>query len=175
MTFFNLALHPSCVTLAASTVAVMVERSGSEVLLRYDLSDPTDVAWPEAAAPGRADELWRFTCFELFLVHDNGERYVEFNFSPSGRWAAYAFDGYRSDMADLAMRREPIVTRIRGGVDVVCPIDDLPRGDFRMGLSAVIKQTDGTKSYWALAHAPGPPDFHNPACFTATLPPPPGA
>ena len=41
-----------------------------------------------------------------------------------------------------------------------------------LGLTAVIEAKDGTKSYWALAHAPGPPDFHNPDCFIATLPAP---
>ncbi len=44
--------------------------------------------------------------------------------------------------------------------------------DWTLALSTVIEATDGTKSYWALAHAPGPPDFHNPDCFTATLPAP---
>ncbi len=46
----------------------------------------------------------------------------------------------------------------------------------RLGLSAVIEETDGTKSYWALAHpAEGPPDFHHPDCFALTLPAPGGA
>jgi len=27
-------------------------------------------------------------------------------------------------------------------------------------------------SYWALAHPEGKPDFHDPACFAATLEPP---
>lgn len=40
-----------------------------------------------------------------------------------------------------------------------------------MGLSAIIEEESGLKSYWALAHASGPPDFHNSACFVATLPP----
>ena len=39
-----------------------------------------------------------------------------------------------------------------------------------MGLSAIIEETDGTKSYWALAHPPGEePDFHDPACFALEL------
>lgn len=41
-----------------------------------------------------------------------------------------------------------------------------------LGISAVIEETDGTKSYWALAHAEGKPDFHHGACFAATLPAP---
>ncbi len=39
----------------------------------------------------------------------------------------------------------------------------------RLGLSAVIEQTDGTKSYWALAHPPGKPDFHHRDCFAHQL------
>ena len=36
---------------------------------------------------------------------------------------------------------------------------------------AVIEEKDGTKSYWALAHPPGEPDFHHPDCFALDLPP----
>ncbi len=42
-----------------------------------------------------------------------------------------------------------------------------------IALSAVIEETDGTKSYWALRHPPGPPDFHHPDCFALTLEAPP--
>ena len=40
-----------------------------------------------------------------------------------------------------------------------------------LGLSAVLEEKDGTKSYWALAHPNADkPDFHDPACFAAHLP-----
>jgi hypothetical protein len=43
--------------------------------------------------------------------------------------------------------------------------------NWTVGLSAIIEETDGTKSYWALAHPEGDkPDFHDAACFTAHLP-----
>ena len=35
---------------------------------------------------------------------------------------------------------------------------------------AVLEEKDGTKSYWALAHPGGKPDFHDPGCFAAHLP-----
>ena len=57
----------------------------------------------------------------------------------------------------------------RINVDVVTMEQSVAGG--RIGVSAVIEEVDGTKSYWALAHAPGPPDFHNPACFAHHLPP----
>jgi hypothetical protein len=42
---------------------------------------------------------------------------------------------------------------------------------WNLGLSAVLEEQDGTKSYWALAHPDGPADFHDPACFAAPLSP----
>ena len=40
-----------------------------------------------------------------------------------------------------------------------------------LGLSAILEEKDGTKSYWALAHPPGDkPDFHAADCFAASLP-----
>lgn len=40
---------------------------------------------------------------------------------------------------------------------------------WRMGLSAIIETNDGTKSYWALRHPPGKPDFHHRDCFALEL------
>jgi len=44
-------------------------------------------------------------------------------------------------------------------------------GRWRLGLSAVIEETSGRKSYWALAHPPGKADFHHADCFTHELSP----
>jgi hypothetical protein len=42
---------------------------------------------------------------------------------------------------------------------------------WRLGLSALIEETSGRKSYWALAHPPGKADFHHPDCFVHELSP----
>jgi hypothetical protein len=39
-----------------------------------------------------------------------------------------------------------------------------------LNLTAVIEETNGHKSYWALSHAPGKPDFHHADCFALELP-----
>jgi hypothetical protein len=42
----------------------------------------------------------------------------------------------------------------------------LSRGaTLRVGLSAVIEEIGGRRSYWALAHPPGKADFHHSDCF----------
>jgi len=57
-------------------------------------------AIPETAEPERADELWKATCFEAFLRALGGEAYREWNFAPSGQWAAYDFRGRRTGMSE---------------------------------------------------------------------------
>jgi len=41
---------------------------------------------------------------------------------------------------------------------------------WRLGLSTIVEERNGRMSYWALAHPPGKPDFHDPACFALQLP-----
>jgi hypothetical protein len=46
----------------------------------------------------------------------------------------------------------------------------VPAGEpWELGLSAVLEEKDGAKSYWALAHRGDKPDFHDAGCFTARL------
>ena len=46
-----------------------------------------------------------------------------------------------------------------------------PDAPWPVSLSAVIEETSGRKSYWALAHPPGKPDFHHPDSFACVLEP----
>jgi hypothetical protein len=46
-----------------------------------------------------------------------------------------------------------------------------PDASWRLGLSALIDDTGGARSYWALAHAPGKPDFHHAASFALDFSP----
>ena len=79
-------------------------------------------------------------------------------------------------MAERPVEREPQGTMRLGSsfaiFDAAVPLSALPDRDCRMNLTAVIEEQGGTKSYWALAHPAERPDFHDPACFVATLPAP---
>lgn len=131
---------------------------------------------PRPASGVRADDLWKATCFELFLRGWNGEGYVEFNFSPSSRWAAYGFDAYRDGMRKLPMRTTPMIeaSEPENGAAFTLRADldwfGVDGQTFQTNLAAVIEERDGTKSFWALAHSAGKPDFHDPACFVLELP-----
>lgn len=117
------------------------------------------------------DGLWQSTCFELFAKPDNGDPYLEYNFAPGGAWAAYGFEEYRQGQSNLSIPI-PLIEPIEDGVRASGTFDRAMGSISSYGLSAVIEETGGTKSYWALAHPPGKPDFHHPTCFAATLPAP---
>lgn len=128
---------------------------------------------PEAVeAPGRMEKLWERTCFEAFLRRETGLAYREWNFAPSGEWAAYDFTSYRDGMTDPEVaapyiRVEDNMTWWALGATIAVDAES----NWQLGLSVVLEQTCGTKSYWAIAHPPGDkPDFHDPACFAAHLP-----
>ena len=169
---FCLMPHPDRPPVTVAAVRVGVERRGTGLHLTFRV-EGEGLVLPDRVAPARADGLWTATCCEMFLAAAESPSYYEFNYSPSTRWAAYRFDAYRAGGRDLALSIVPHI--VRGNrdagylVEVEQDLTDISSGPLRMGLSAVIEETDGTKSYWALAHAPGPPDFHNTACWTARL------
>jgi len=144
--------------------------------LRWRVEGSQALVVPAFAGKGRADGLWQTTCFELFLMPLDGGSYCEFNLSPSERWAAYDFAGYRLEMSERPAEREPQGTMRLGSsfaiFDAAVPLSALPDGICRVNLAAVIEEQGGTKSYWALAHRADKPDFHDPACFVAMLPAP---
>lgn len=174
---FELIAHPGSPARSVRSVVVeLTEIAESEVRLAFYVSPAGSLKLPVPVPSRRADELWRNTCFEMFLKVEGEEGYCEFNLSPSSEWAAYSFTGYRVGMHDLTLTVDPHIECERRGDAFVLEADvdlsAIPDSRLLTGLSAVIEETDGTKSYWALAHPPGKPDFHHEACFVAELPAP---
>jgi hypothetical protein len=127
---------------------------------------------PPVVARVRADELWRHTCFEAFVRPSTGSAYYEFNFSPSTQWAAYQFSSYRSGMrvaTEIAAPRIEVRSTAESyTLHAALKLDQLSP-PWRLGLSAVLEETNGRKSHWALAHPPGKADFHHADCFALEL------
>ena len=171
---FELEPHPDTGRSAVSAISVDVSRQQAGALsLRYELSGAiANLLIPAPATPERADELWKHACFEAFLQRPGESAYREFNFSPSTQWAAYAFDGHREGMRVFAIPAPQITLAVsENSLVIEALIEALGDDAWRLALSAVIEETDGRKSYWALKHPPGRPDFHHPDCFAAELGP----
>jgi hypothetical protein len=175
----NLVPHPETPPSELFKLWVNVEHSGA-----FGATASTNLWFCIGAAPGRfvipppveeparAEDLWETTCFEAFLKAPGADAYREWNFAPSGEWSAYDFTAHRDGRADAEVaapyiRIEDNLTWWALGATITVPAKSI----WDLGLSAILEETDGTKSYWALAHPPGDkPDFHDPACFAAHLP-----
>ena len=144
-------------------------KEGEQWRFRYLVDGTKNVALPNPEEPGRADQLWRTTCFEAFIGGEAGS-YTELNFAPSGQWASYDFDAPRRGMRNSATQGEVWLGGGEDWIAVEAAISGQCPSNAKLGLSAVIEETDGTKSYWALAHCAEQPDFHDPDCFVARLP-----
>ena len=154
--------HPATPCAALRGIRVSVTLISNKLSIVYAMEgDLERLRIPPPRAPRFADNLWQHTCCELFVARPGGG-YREFNFSPSGEWAAYEFDGYRTGRRAIEARPE-IVLR---GTQLEVWLEEKAA---RIGLSAVIEEEDGAISYWALRHAPGKPDFHHPDTFAMEL------
>jgi hypothetical protein len=116
----------------------------------------------------RKDELWKATCFELFIQPIGHAHYWEMNVAPSGDWNVYFFSDYR-----LGMQSETRVSPKKFSLEPIggagfhlsfsfaqnfLAIEDM---NIRIGLSCVWLNNNLQVSYWAREHAQSKPDFHN--------------
>jgi hypothetical protein len=171
-----LQCHPQtpCPALAALGARISQSDDMSWEVAFTGVGKPGELVVPSAAPRVHTDELWKTTCFELFIGRA-GDSYAELNLSPSGAFAAYHFDHYRTGMTPIPLPAPEIALEIgseRLTLTARFPEDCLPWDyDGRIGISAVIEEKTGRKSYWALAHPRGKPDFHHHDCFALLLPP----
>ena len=157
--------HPESPSHAVRRIEVDVKRDGGRALFRYVIEGELEAL---RLPPPGLRPLWQHTCCEAFIARPGSPAYHEFNFSPSGDWAAYAFTDYRQggplDAPDpaIAVRALPGMLELNAALD-------LPGEHLLLGLAAVIEERDGTMSYWALRHASGKPDFHHRDAFMLEL------
>ncbi|MGP0089486.1 MAG: DOMON-like domain-containing protein [Xanthobacteraceae bacterium] len=170
-----LRLHPDSLCVAATRIEVEVARPrpGGLVLSYVVTGKISDLRLPPVTAAVRAEELWRHTCFEVFVRASPGAGYYEFNFAPSTQWAVYRFSGYRGGMqvaTEISAPRIEVQSSLECyTLQAAVELDRLPGlprdAGWRLGLSALIEEASGRQSYWALAHPSGKADFHHSDCF----------
>src|SRR5262249_47506149 len=148
--------HPTTPSVAVTRIEAQIYWTEEDrIATTYKLQG--DCARIHIAQPGparRADGLWHHTCFEMFLLKQDGIGYFEFNYAPSSEWAMYNFKAYR-DPAPLmdALAPEMTVHRTSNQFELAASIE-LPQSFERskplcVALAAVIEEAAGARSYWA--------------------------
>jgi hypothetical protein len=162
-------------------IAVLVRRTAPpELHMTFRLEgEISGLRIPSPGVVRIGTDLWRHTCFEAFIAIEGEAAYHEFNFAPSGEWAAYELRGYRdgrpsanqTSAPDIVVRSTNSRLELEASVQLDFLSDGHSRAPLRIGLSAVIEASDGI-SYWALRHPRDKPDFHDAEGFALRLAPP---
>ena len=174
----RLTCHTDTVTTSVWIVDVNIRpQPQGDLTLIYKLTgDLAQIRIPAPQLSIAKDGLWEHTCFEAFIAVEGESGYHEFNFSPSGQWAAYAFSDYRVRRA-WAVSQAPVINITQTNnhllLETIIATADFPQNmagkPFQLGLTAVIEANEGSRSYWALHHPEASPDFHHRAGFILSL------
>jgi hypothetical protein len=166
----NFTLHPFLSTESVPPIEIVgkIDRQKNFLHLDYQLlGNLQDILIATSSdSPTRKDELWRETCFEFFLGIPNSSQYWEFNLSPSGHWNVYHFEDYRQGMqnesrlTDLPFKVDRKLESFTLSLEVDLDRLRLARPRLEIAITAVVKQTNKTITYWALTHQGSQPDFH---------------
>lgn len=174
----NLHRHPGSPRGEIHAFQVSVLRTCRELELNFVLmGNIPGIRLVPLRSQKRFGELWRNTCFEVFVAISGQQPYHEFNFAASGEWRAYAFDTYRAPARLQPSVRSPcVVTKTMAEcfeLNVSFSLADLSRfhshSVLSLGLSAVLEAQDGSRSFWALRHPGAKPDFHRAEAFALRL------
>ncbi|MEI1375443.1 DOMON-like domain-containing protein [Nostoc sp. UHCC 0926] len=165
---FSLQPFPSTKSLPNLKIAGNIARNSNQLAICYMLEgDFKEITIaPLSNTRSRKHELWKDTCFELFLSIKDSQRYWEFNLSPAGHWNVYRFDGYRQGMQEeTAFTILPFnVQNKADGLALVLNADlnkiVSAEQAIEVGITTVIKHRNGEVTYWALTHRGAEADFH---------------
>jgi hypothetical protein len=179
----RLCCHPTTPSDAVSDLRASILRSRDGVLeVAFHLAGALSrIRVPALGATRPGSRLWEHTCFELFVAPEPGRAYYELNLAPSGEWAIYAFRDYREAAGssgelfppDLSVHESEALLELEARISLPEPLPSSDPAPWRVGLSAVVEESDGRRSYWALRHPGDRPDFHHPDALALRLEPPP--
>jgi len=148
----SLRPHPATPAPVVRSIEAHAERRADGALeLAWCLrGDMARLLIPEPGTPECTDGLWEHSCFEAFVGVVGDAAYREFNFSPSGQWASYAFANYRQrEEGPVDFSPPKIVARRFAGrleMEAVIASADLPpmaaKARLQMALAAVVEAAD---------------------------------
>lgn len=159
------------------------EKKDLSFKLNFKIVDPDElIIWnkssEESSKNTRLNLLWQKTCFEMFFRCSQRSEYYEININELGEWNVYHFHNYRNPAPPQPEPNAQLINFVfdqnrfelnKFEISAEIQIKDFFKkqkaDDLELNLTAIIKQSDGTTSYWAVQHAQSQPDFHHQESF----------
>ena len=115
----------------------------------------------------RANELWKATCFELFIAPKEELNYWELNISPSTKWNLYAFDNYKEHMREEKNISIPNIkiTQKEDTYLISCELNLGMEGfspeQSNFNLTVILLDKNHVRHFYSINRKDGIVDFHN--------------
>jgi len=160
-----------------------VAQLGTQLVISFRVFPLTKLDIPAARPkPEARERLWEHTCFEVFVQAEGMNSYLEWNASPSGDWAVFAFRAYRDRIPLEGPGFDPAlhIKEDEGGLEIAMTLQtsawlafwpQARTSGFRLGLASVLRDASGGLSYWSLLHPSVKPDFHDARSYILELGP----
>jgi hypothetical protein len=152
-------------------VDVVSELSENKLYIAFNINGKLDAyIFPQKSKLKRVDELWKETCFELFLANSKTEEYYELNFSSSLSWNFYHLSGYRNHVSEVKGLAEPKI-EIFKKIDEFKITFELELKNFSFekfdsyNLATILLTKESNRTFWAIKHLKTQPDFHDKKSF----------
>ena len=142
------------------TISTELDIKPRSIEISYDLSEIDEIFIPQKKVLVRENGLWESTCMELFLKDVAESNYRELNVSLDGKWNAYEFSGYRTEMETSSSVVVSDIKSLSTNIFWV-RFEFLDRLAYQLLINpaSVIKNTHGGLTYFEAAHQEIP-DFH---------------
>ncbi len=146
----------STLTLNANKISLHFKISGA--IKKYQ--------FPQKEELKRASELWKATCFELFLANSKTQTYYEINISPTLHWNIYRLEVYRAEPKEFVVSSEPLIKsredkeHYKIDFELACKELDLAEFD-QYNLAVILLNKQNEREFWAVNPVGESPDFHD--------------
>jgi len=112
----------------------------------------------------RKNELWKETCFELFLAHKNSSEYYEANISPSTEWNFYNFSDYKTDMKEKKDIYAPLISSVKMVDKYSISFEfefNAIRSNLSFNLCVILLDKEGIRDFYSIHRKKENVDFHD--------------
>ena len=141
--------------------------SSNKIYLHFRISGALkNYQFPQKDILKRANELWKATCFELFLANSKIQSYYEINISSMLHWNVYSLKKYRAEPKEFIIFSKPFI-EIREGdqsykIDFELECKELYLAEFdQYNLAVILLNMENKREFWTLNPVGESPDFHN--------------
>ena len=135
--------------------------------IEYEIiGDLSSYSFPKKTKQKRANELWKDTCFELFIANYSSTEYYEINTSPSTEWNAYHFTSYKKEMRESDLFSPPRISFYQSDNRYTFSFEMTFRKnifdkELLINLAVILLDKEEKRHFYSINRQNSSPDFHN--------------